>query len=263
VPASKTTTVSSNKFPKYCGPVVLSSFKRLISACTPTAVCSPPSFQNPTLIIPRSEWRLRAASATPSWMALFFGHLRKCIRGRGGHVDAGSLLQSWVTEHRLFHQAVCRDIYFPVSTGGESVRGESEGAKRQQRIGAMAPHSQRHPSPVQSHTLALIHHHLSITTRADVFFLPASHSTLPLLACSLSCGSSNLNRLSHLSRLERHIHSAGHDIIHSFLPLITSETNINPASPLRTGTFARAALISAATALYVRGTRVCVLLCCN
>lgn len=85
-------------------------------------------------IPPSASTSVSAALQSPA-VARYIGHLRKCIRGRGGHVDAASLLHRWVSQHRSFKDVVYRDIYFPLSP---FARGDSHDMKRQRKIGFLA-----------------------------------------------------------------------------------------------------------------------------
>ncbi|EJD54471.1 hypothetical protein AURDEDRAFT_110104 [Auricularia subglabra TFB-10046 SS5] len=68
-------------------------------------------------------------------VARFIGHLRQCIRARGGHVDAASLLHRWISQHRAFRDIVHRDVYFPLCP---FMKGDSAEARRQRKIGLYA-----------------------------------------------------------------------------------------------------------------------------
>ncbi|KZW00512.1 S-adenosyl-L-methionine-dependent methyltransferase [Exidia glandulosa HHB12029] len=88
-----------------------------------------------SLTAPPAATTSAAAASEPPAVARYIGHMRKCIRARGGHVDAASLLHRWVSQHRSFTDVVYRDIYFPLSP---FARGDSHEMRRQRKIGFLA-----------------------------------------------------------------------------------------------------------------------------
>ena len=64
------------------------------------------------------------------WWPRWLSFARVAVRNSGGSVDAAGNIQSWITTHPAFEDAVCQDYWIPVSTWDRD-------DKAQLRIGAI------------------------------------------------------------------------------------------------------------------------------